>query len=96
MIRCATCSSGTLNRHRPENVVFLKGGGSRSHCPTRVSIFIRIKMTNAQLVSRRARVKQLIAEGRVMTDALRNKQKKVAKYQEKLETLADKILSGRI
>mgnify|MGYP000037962683 FL=1 len=53
-------------------------------------------MTNAQLVSRRARVKQLIAEGRVMTDAMRKKQKEVAKYQEKLETLADKILSGRI
>lgn len=53
-------------------------------------------MTDAQLVSRRARVKQLIAEGRVMTDSLRNKKKKVAKYQEQLETLADKILSGRI
>ena len=64
--------------------------------PTRVPIFIRIKMTNAQLVTRRARVKQLIAEGRVMTDAMRKKQKEVAKYQEKLETLADRILSGRI
>ena len=96
MIRCATNTTGTVNGHRPENVVFLKGGGSRSHCPTRVSIFIRIKMTNAQLVSRRARVKQLIAEGRVMTDAMRKKQKEVAKYQEKLETLADRILSGRI
>jgi len=53
-------------------------------------------MTDSQLLSRRARVNQLIAEGRVMTDALRNKQKKVAKYQEQLETLADKILSGRI
>ena len=53
-------------------------------------------MTNAQLVTRRARVKQLIAEGRVMTDSMRKKQKEVAKYQEQLETLADRILSGRI
>jgi 16S rRNA U516 pseudouridylate synthase RsuA-like enzyme len=51
-------------------------------------------MTDAQLVSRRARVQQLIADGRVMTDSMCKKQKEVAKYQEKLETLADRILSG--
>ena len=62
--------------------------------PTRVSLFILIKMTDAQLVSRRARVQQLIADGRVMTDSMCKKQKEVAKYQEKLETLADRILSG--
>jgi 16S rRNA U516 pseudouridylate synthase RsuA-like enzyme len=57
-------------------------------------LFILIKMTDAQLVSRRARVQQLIADGRVMTDSMRKKQKEVAKYQEQLETLADRILSG--
>ena len=62
--------------------------------PTRVPLFILIKMTDAQLVSRRARVQQLIADGRVMTDSMCKKQKEVAKYQEKLETLADRILSG--
>jgi 16S rRNA U516 pseudouridylate synthase RsuA-like enzyme len=62
--------------------------------PTRVPLFILIKMTDAQLVSRRARVQQLIADGRVMTDSMRKKQKEVAKYQEKLETLAGRILSG--
>jgi hypothetical protein len=53
-------------------------------------------MTDAQLVSRRARVQQLIADGRVMTDSMRKKQKEVAKYQEQLETLADRILSGLV
>ena len=62
--------------------------------PTRVPLFILIKMTDAQLVSRRARVQQLIADGRVMTDSMCKKQKEVAKYQEKLETLAYRILSG--
>jgi uncharacterized coiled-coil protein SlyX len=57
---------------------------------------IRNKMTDAQLLSRRARVNQLITEGRVMSDSLRKKQKEVAKYQEQLETLADKILSGML
>ena len=55
--------------------------------PTRVPLFILIKMTDAQLVSRRDRVQQLIADGRVMTDSMCKKQKEVAKYQEKLETV---------
>ena len=59
-----------------------------SHC------LFQFQMTDAQLVSRRARVQQLIADGRVMTDSMRKKQKEVAKYQEQLETLADRILSG--
>ena len=30
MIPCATCSSGTLKEHRPQNVVLLKGGEGSS------------------------------------------------------------------
>lgn len=47
----------------------------------------------SSLELRRARVKQLIAEGRVMTDAKRNKIKAEAKRLQKLEEMADRILA---
>jgi hypothetical protein len=49
-------------------------------------------MTSA-LELRRARVKQLIAEGRVMTDAMRNKIKAEAKRRQQLEDTAERILA---
>lgn len=42
---------------------------------------------------RRARVKQFIAEGRVMTDAMRNKIKAEAKRRQQLEDMAERILA---
>ena len=36
MLRCASCSTGTVNGHRPENVVLLRGGGPQ--------FFIKIQM----------------------------------------------------
>jgi hypothetical protein len=46
--------------------------------------------------ARRARVKQLIAEGRVMTENMRKQQKAALKYQTQLEERAETILAGLV
>lgn len=52
------------------------------------------QMTSA-LEQRRARVRELIAQGRVMNDSrLRRRNKKEAERQNKLEQMADNILVG--
>lgn len=54
-------------------------------------------MTPTEIIeARRARIQQLKAEGRVMTDAMRNKQKRDAKRQQELENLADNVLAGLV
>lgn len=50
-------------------------------------------MTSA-LEQRRARVKELIAQGRVMNDSIRRRNKKEAERKNKLEQMADNILVG--
>lgn len=49
-------------------------------------------MTSA-LELRRARVRQMIAEGRVMTDSMRTKIKVEAKRRQKLEDMGERILA---
>lgn len=46
--------------------------------------------------ARRARIKQLMAEGRVETDALRKQRKDAAKYQQQLESVAETIICGLV
>ena len=46
--------------------------------------------------ARRARVKQLIAEGRVETDKLRKQRKEALKYQTQLQERAETILAGLV
>lgn len=54
-------------------------------------------MTSTEIVNaRRARIQQLKNEGRVMTDAMRRKQKADAKRQAELENLADNVLAGLV
>lgn len=55
---------------------------------------MQITKTPEQLAARRARVKEMIASGAVMTDAKRKAQKEAAKYQQQLEDKADMILAG--
>lgn len=55
---------------------------------------MQITKTPEQLAARRARVKEMIASGNVMTDAKRKSQKEAAKRQQKLEDQADMILAG--
>ena len=48
-MRCASCRAGTLNRHRPENVVFLRSGGSKSHPSLNLYSF---NMDRSQVISK--------------------------------------------
>lgn len=50
--------------------------------------------TPEQLAARRARVKEMMKNGQVETDALRKQRKEAAKYQKQLEDAADLILTG--
>lgn len=49
-----------------------------------------------KLLARRARVKQLIKDGRVMNDSMRKQQKAALKYQTQLEDRAETILAGLV
>lgn len=50
--------------------------------------------TAEQLAARRARVKELMREGRVETEANKNRKKKAQKYFDQLQDRADLILAG--
>lgn len=50
--------------------------------------------TAEQLAARRARVKELMQEGRVETEANKNRKKKEQKYFQALEDRAEIILAG--
>ena len=52
--------------------------------------------TPQEIAARRARVAEMIAEGAVMTDAMRRKQKAAAKSQKQLEDAADNIIAGLV
>ena len=45
MLRCASCRAGTLNEHRPENVVLLRGGGALSLSSLFLFIMTQFKIT---------------------------------------------------
>lgn len=54
-------------------------------------------MTSQERINaRRARVQQLIKEGRVMNESMRKQQKKEIERQNKLEELAERVLAGLV
>lgn len=55
---------------------------------------MQITKTPEQLAARRARVKQFFVEGRVETEANKNRKKKEQKYFQALEDRAELILAG--
>ena len=50
--------------------------------------------TPEQLAARRARVKQMMDNGEVETDAIRRARKKAQQHQEELQSRADAVLAG--
>lgn len=55
---------------------------------------MQITKTPEQLAARRARVKQFFVNGRVETEANKNRKKKEQKYFQALEDRAELILAG--